>query len=984
MVSTRRWQAGSTRRVLHRVRVLFFLFLLLPTLLVAGLSYFQVRGTLVDEAYGRLYDDNRFHAARLLERLLSINKDLLALQNQLSPEATADDLPTAVAIREKAHALFVDGNKGGTGNPVFVATNHRSVVPSELNRHSNTMGRAIITVREERGEIWMTVPPASGRKRSDVALHALLKNSYLFGDEHDQLINANLCIIREESALYCTSGAQTYVSQLLELYQTDRASRLSSWASSDAGRVLVVFRELFLPSQFESSIWTVATLEDEKTVFASIQVFHWLFPALLALLILGSLLIISIQTRRRFKPLEVLTLGAQKLGGGDFGARITVSSGDEFEDLANSFNSMAQRLGNQFEFLTMMSKIDRILLTHPNRLRVAETIVREVPAKMGLDYFVVLVLDSGNSDSGNLFVHDPAEAGGMAIHAAHIDASLVTELADDSQHFLRVQDSCARGLDACLRPGVDTLRVYPLAESRQIYGALCLSEQEIAALGSDIAERMIDIVGRLTVALSAVERQYQLYEQAYFDELTGLPNRTLFVDRLEQSLRHAARNATRVGIIYADLDRFKNINDTHGHFSGDDVLRETAQRLRALLRESDVVARISGDEFVFALPGLREPSAVMKVVEETIAALETPFNVKGQDFILDVSIGISMYPEDGESAEELLKNADLAMYRAKASPGSRHRFFEEAMNRAVNERSRLGQDLLHAVSRGQLSLVYQPKVDADTDRIHSVEALVRWRHPVHGWISPAKFIPIAEETGAIQYVGEFALAQACSQFAAWREKGLPIGQVAVNISPHQVLYSDLETLVASTLSENRLEPGYLELEITESLLMDDYAKSEKVLSKLKALGVSLALDDFGTGYSSLAHIHQLSFDTLKIDKCFLDDLGVRPNAEAIIDSILALGHSLGKTIVAEGVNDPEQLHCLKGKACDLYQGYYFSKPLTADEVEELLVIGEALPWAANDKLKSDQGAAGVAGGQSSGAAGMPYGSSSLTGDTGAH
>ncbi|MDZ7782964.1 MAG: bifunctional diguanylate cyclase/phosphodiesterase [Halioglobus sp.] len=407
-------------------------------------------------------------------------------------------------------------------------------------------------------------------------------------------------------------------------------------------------------------------------------------------------------------------------------------------------------------------------------------------------------------------------------------------------------------------------------------------------------------------------------------------------------------NHQRIGVIYADLDRFKVVNDTHGHFAGDTVLRETAHRLRELVRESDTVARLSGDEFVFALPGLKEPAAIMKVVDAIIDVLEKPFSINGQDFLLDVSIGISMYPGDGDCAEELLKNADLAMYKAKAAPATRYLFFEETMNREIRERSKLGQDLLYAISREQLSLAYQPKVDARSHRIRSAEALVRWRHPVRGWVSPAKFIPISEETGAIQAIGEFALRQACEQFSQWRLQGLPIEQVAVNISPYQVLYSDLPALVVKVLTENGLEPHHLELEITESLLIDDYAKSEEVLSTLKSIGISLALDDFGTGYSSLAHIHQLSFDTLKIDKCFLDDLGVRPNAEAIIESILAMGLSLDKNIVAEGIDNQAQLRFLRDKGCHLYQGYYFSKPLTSDELENLLSRGQALPVAANE------------------------------------
>lgn len=950
---------GPTRRVLYRVRLLIAALVLLPILLAAGVSYLQVRDSLVKQAYERLHKDNRYHSAQLLARLLEAMEDLQALRGDPVGGLAAGGPRLRASLRGKVAAI-VEAEDGGSGEYSLLLGELPPGISLPVYPQPDAgAARPALTVQQPGGRVWMSIPssenPAAAGYR--VGLHALLKNNYLFGDEHEQLLIADLCIFDGATALYCTTGAQKHLPGLSAMQSLEGDQRRSSWTAPETGRIFARFRDVFLPSHFDASSWTVVTIEEEDAVFAPIRIFRWLFPSMLAVLILSSLLLVSILTRRRFKPLDILRSGARRLGAGDFQTRIEVNSRDEFEELAESFNSMAAKLGNQFGFLTTMSNIDRILLSRPNRFKVAKTIVSQVPESLGVTLFGVLVLESGSDTGGEggaegdarLFSYEPVASDAVATEAVHVEPEFLRELAtDDHPSFTVSRSRVSGGLRPCFRDGVDTLRVYPLAEGRRIFGALFLNEREVAAFDGEIGKWMEDIIGRLTVAFSAMERQQRLYQQAHFDDLTGLPNRALFVDRLEQDVRHAERNLGRVGVIYADLDRFKVINDTHGHFAGDEVLRETACRLRALVRESDTVARLSGDEFVFALPGLNEPYDIMSVVEGIVKTLEKPFNINGQAFLLDVSIGVSMYPENGDNAEDLLKNADLAMYRAKATPASRYRWFEEAMNSEISERSKLGQDLLYAIGRGELSLAYQPQVDARTHRIHSVEALLRWHHPVRGLISPAKFVPICEETGAIQAIGEFALRQACAQFSKWRQLGLPIQQICVNISPYQVLYSDLPTLVVDVLAEYGVEPHHLELEITESLLIDDYAKSEEVLAKLKCIGVGLALDDFGTGYSSLAHIHQLSFDTLKIDKCFLDDLGVRLNAGAIIESILALGTSLGKNIVAEGIESEVQLRFLQDRGCHLFQGYYFSKPVTADELENLLSRGEPLPFAANE------------------------------------
>ncbi|MDX1733482.1 MAG: EAL domain-containing protein, partial [Halioglobus sp.] len=899
---------------------------------------------LEDQGYVRLRDATRFNGSYLVQRLLQSSEQLRDLQKGLYVESW-DTRKLQHDLMQKMQGIVA---RDAVGDLFLVAGEvapDSYAAPGPKPSHSRE-DKPFLTRRDDSREIWLEVSAPA----PDVpALAALLRRDFLFGDNLDQPLYTSFCVFDGAVELYCSAEAMPFLPGLRALREDSIVGDRLKWETAEGEAVYAYASDIFLPSRFIAPMWTVITVEEGASIFKAIDVFRWLFPAAVMLGLLNVLFVVMRQTRKRLRPLSHLRQGALKLGDGDFDARVDLSTGDELEDLADSFNGMAGRLGSQFAFLTAMSQIDSILLSQPDRFKVAESIVRQVPEVLGVELFGVLLFEPGElNNSAQLFTYQPGLADCVETQRVHADAQLRVAVADEDGLVHAARRSRYACLEPCFREGVEELRLHPLSLDGRVYGVVCLDEREAGGFDQHLLERTGDIISRLTVALSSVDRLQRLYEHAHFDTLTGLPNRLLFLDRLRQHVRQAMREGSQLCVIYADLDRFKFVNDTLGHHYGDQVLKEAAERLGSLLRQSDTVARLSGDEFAFALPGLQDPSDIVRITDGLIDLFTRPFTIQKQDFTLDISLGISLYPGDGDSAEDLLKNADLAMYRAKAQPGSGYRLFEESMNTELNERYELGQELTRAVRMGQLQMVYQPKVDASTHLVHSVEALVRWHHPRFGWISPSRFIPIAEDIGLIQDIGEFALNQACRQLAAWQSQGLPIEQVAVNVSPHQVIYSDLCDAVERAIAQSGIEPIALELEITENLLIDDYAKSEAMLASLKVIGVSLALDDFGTGYSSLGHIHQLSFDTLKIDKCFVEELGARYNAETIVASILAMGRSLGKTIVAEGVESDSQLAFLRQQGCDLYQGHYFSKPLTAEEVERVLLAGEPLPLAANE------------------------------------
>lgn len=423
---------------------------------------------------------------------------------------------------------------------------------------------------------------------------------------------------------------------------------------------------------------------------------------------------------------------------------------------------------------------------------------------------------------------------------------------------------------------------------------------------------------------------------AYHDDLTTLPNRSSFSRFLNHGIRQAHRHGTGVALLFIDLDRFKNINDTLGHESGDLLLREVGERLKQCVRQSDTVARLGGDEFIVLLEDLGESERVAVVAGKILAGIARPFDIFGQEVHVTASVGISIYPEDGKDEQTLMKHADIAMYHAKQEGKNNYQFHTELMNTHSVERAALESSLRGALDRREFQLHYQPKVEIKSGRITGVEALIRWRHPELGDVSPVRFIPIAEETGLIVQIGQWVLRTACLQNKAWQDQGLPRLCVAVNLSARQFSNEDLLVDVASTLKETGLDPAFLELEITESMIMHNVDKAVQLLVKLKSMGVRLAIDDFGTGYSSLSNLKRFPLDTIKVDRTFIGDIPSDADDMAITSAIIAMGRSLALTVVAEGVETEEQLDFLREHACDEYQGYYFSKPIEGRAFAELL------------------------------------------------
>jgi diguanylate cyclase (GGDEF)-like protein len=435
----------------------------------------------------------------------------------------------------------------------------------------------------------------------------------------------------------------------------------------------------------------------------------------------------------------------------------------------------------------------------------------------------------------------------------------------------------------------------------------------------------------------AKAHEQALSKLANSDALTGLPNRHWLSHYLPSSLDKAKLQATKVAIMYIDLDDFKNINNTKGHAAGDEVLHAAAQRMKVLLRPGDHVARLGGDEFTVIVEQMENDDDVAGLATRLINALSQPYSAEGHSHhAVQASIGISIYPEHGEDMPTLLKHADVAMYAAKAAGKGTYQFYAPDLSERIVHKLTMEQALRQAVEADQFILHYQPRADAYSGEVRSLEALVRWMHPERGLISPLEFIPIAEETGLIVELGALVLEKACAQLAVWKLQKLPIKPVSVNVSPRQFSSKGLTATIAQCLSRNGIAPSLLELEITESCILGDSAQIAKDLADIKAMGIRISVDDFGTGYSSLSQLQRLDLDVLKIDQSFTKGLTNDEQGQALVRTIISMAHILDMEVVAEGVETPEQLHILQGLSCNEVQGYFISRPVVADDAADFL------------------------------------------------
>ncbi|MGB5079772.1 MAG: EAL domain-containing protein, partial [Burkholderiales bacterium] len=603
---------------------------------------------------------------------------------------------------------------------------------------------------------------------------------------------------------------------------------------------------------------------------------------------IGALFIGLAIARRISRPIVALAVTARSFGRGELEARAQAGSTDEIGELGRSFNEMAAMLAQ-----TMVSR-DYV-----------EAVIESIAD-------AVLVLDSaGRIERANAAARALLGGEGPAVGNAQLGDLLVAVNRDPNGGHPVEATIAVHGGETI---PVEVSRSVLLENGRPIGSVLLIR---------DIRERK-----------RAEER---LHYMANYDELTGLPNRSLFSDRLGQTLALAKRSGREAGCIFIDLDRFKAVNDTYGHGIGDKLLKGVAQRLQECVRSVDTVGRLSGDEFAIAMSHLAKADDANLVARKVVSALAKPFDLDGHQTYMTASMGIALCPVDGEDPAILLRNADTAMFRAKEQGRNAYQFYLPQMNERAARRLQMDTQLRVALERGEFLLHYQPKANLASGEISGFEALLRWQHPERGMVPPLEFISILEDTGLIVAVGEWVLRTACAQIGHWQAQGMPPRPVAVNLSARQFQDKNLSLVIAAIVAESGIDPGLLEIELTESMLMNNAEEATRTLNKIKAGGVRLAMDDFGTGYSSLAYLRRFPLDVLKIDRAFIRNVATDPDDAAIVLAMISLAHSMKLEVVAEGVETEAQLNFLRMRGCDEIQGYYFARPMPVAECTRALV-----------------------------------------------
>lgn len=608
---------------------------------------------------------------------------------------------------------------------------------------------------------------------------------------------------------------------------------------------------------------------------------------------------------------------------------------DEVGEVLQAYEAGAAAVRDRLQALDMLSEIDRLLLSFSELEQMLDAILPRVRAVTRCHSVGITLLDADAPSHGRVYVAWDSAAD-LPVSRVALDPEMLAVLGE--AHDGLTVARCEEGRHSFLMPlkehGAELFWIWPVQVHGRLVAILAAGYRDATPPEATAARYGAEFAARLAIALSNSARDEHLYRQAHFDPLTQLPNRQLFLDRLAQELASAASGAGRGALLYVDLDHFKKVNDTVGHAAGDQLLTIVAQRLRACVKDGDTVARLGGDEFTVVLRNVADPDAARGIAERIIESLQLPVNLAGRDHYVRASVGITLFPDDGTAIDELMRNADIAMYRAKASGRGRAVFFDRQMARAAAPAFATHSGLFRALRRREFSLYYQPQYELGGGRLAGLEALLRWQTPRDGLRHPNEIVPAAEESGLIADIGAWVLDTACGQLAAWQAQGIAPPRLALNVSVQQLRQQEFPRTVRRALERNGLAPQLLELELTECVFVDP-AASEAVM-RLAEIGVRLALDDFGTGNASLSHVRRYPVHVLKIDRSFIEELPHDPAAVSLAETIILMAHSLDRRVAAEGVETLEQLDFLRARNCDFAQGFYLARPLATAAVTELL------------------------------------------------
>jgi diguanylate cyclase (GGDEF)-like protein len=910
---------------------LFGLFLscaVVPILVLSILSFDHVTQQLYDQSRTRLHRASKATGMMLLERLLQAEAELDAVI-----AAGARSCPGELPSHHLRSVEIV--SEGGKRTVLLGESLELPDLSAAERAHLHDGKPLLLAAHPPGGEPRILLVKSIRRDGSTGRVTAEVDRGYLFDISGENTLPsmAEFCILDEtERVVACSVEDSSFLSAMA----TDHpVSGQFEW-SHEGRSQLAYFWSVFLKPSYHTPQWTVVLSEPEDEVLAPIASFRMTFPfAVLLSVFLVTLMCVN-QIRRRLVPLKQLGDGTRRIAERDFDVDVFVDSGDEFQELADSFNAMARKLEEQFDSLATLIDIDRAILSAIDRDKIVNTLIARLRELYPCDSIAVSLVDPDASAALRTQFSHESDSGSRVIEAAGFTSVEERQLGANSESLLvDLGPDAPRYLEPHVRTGMRQCLLLPLFLGGELAGVVSLGHKRA---GAHDAKRLVyarQLVDQTATALANVQTIEENRVLAYYDSLTGLPNRLLFKERLEQALVAARRHREHVAACVFDIDVFKRINDTLGHDVGDLLIKQVADRVSQFIPAASL-ARLGGDQFGVLLTDLKTVDDPARVGKRILDAISERFPLPGPDAFLTASIGIAMYPDDGLDVDNILRNADAAMYHAKDQGGNNLQFYARAMNATAFRRLELENDLRRALEHDELRLYYQPIVDVETRQTVGAEALLRWQHPRMGLVPPSEFISLSEQTGIIVDFGRWVLETACAQNQEWQEAGFPPLTMAVNLSSRQLKGDPLVHTVRRALNSSGMRAQYLILELTESMLMDADDETLQTLQGLKETGVQLSIDDFGTGYSSLIYLKHFPLDHLKIDRTFLKDVTRNENDAAISKAIIAMAHSLKLLVVAEGVELEAQMAFLRENDCDLAQGYLISEPIPADAFTKLL------------------------------------------------
>ena len=915
-------QGHLQSQVSRRLFLRFLLAAMVPLGGFAWYAYSYVSQLLLDNQVQQLEQESKAYGMTLVEGLNSRADELKRL---------AEHFPDRTAIPVTTTSGFLSFGR----LPANAVTGLSETQMSHL-----AQGRPLIRIAAGQPSVMFYLPPG----QQDLLVGTIDPMALWQNDaasEHYCILNAQF------SPLFCTPGLTPPKVDLWARQPNTGNTGFFPWQMNGTD-YLVAYWHARLEAAYSDPGFIILVASNTEDALGGLSRFRQIFPALVILALALAAGLAFGQIRRQMKPLEQLTQGTQRLASGDFDTVIKEPGDDEFGNLAKAFNTMSGSLRNKFHMLNMLAALDRATLNASEMEYVAQAVLTHILRAIPCCGAAILRL--GARGSGTMMM---AQDETKNFESKTIEVKLSVqdiENMDLAQPWERL--TISGSLPPYLEPfeaGSPTeIHFFPARNQDRVESVLILAFSGAPNDMDGVVQAGRNLADRLAVAASNIAWEEKLYHQAHYDALTDLPNRVLLRDRVEQALQRSERENTSVGAMLIDLDDFKQVNDSLGHSTGDALLVGCARRLEALARRSDTVARLGGDEFIFLIPDLareRASTALVDMAQKLIELLALPMTLAERQVSTSASIGIALYPDNADNFEDLLKMADAAMYDTKRRKSGNFSFYSEAMNETVRARFEMTQELHSAIENHEFVLYYQPKVDAFSQRIVGAEALVRWQSPNRGLVPPGQFLPLLNEIGLGEWLGEWVLNTACAQMKAWTDEGLPPLTVSVNIAPAQFMDGSILLLVQDTLTRHGLNPEQLELEILEETAIAASETVNETLTHLREMSINVALDDFGTGYSSLIYLTQIPANVLKIDRAFIRNLLTNPRQKTLLLHVIALAKVLDYKVVAEGVEEVSQLDALKEMGCDIIQGYLFSKPVPAETFAHLLGAGQLMPQA---------------------------------------